>query len=106
MAGQPASALTPGPLRQIKATAPGAWSLDPLTETTAMVAFPVRRNACKAHRRHAPGPLSVGAVLIATIALAACHRPIPPNVTPPGETAAFSEPSPGAPAARETEIPK
>ncbi|MCA6297471.1 MAG: hypothetical protein IM595_09105 [Phenylobacterium sp.] len=71
-----------------------------------MVASPGRRNACKTHRRRAPGSLSVGAVLVVTIVLAACHRPIPPNVTPPGETAAFSEPSPGAPAARQTEIPK
>lgn len=71
-----------------------------------MVASPVRRNACKTHMRRAPGSLSVGAVLVATIVLAACHRPIPPNVTPPGETAAFSEPSPGAPVARQTEIPK
>ncbi|MCA6336378.1 hypothetical protein [Phenylobacterium sp.] len=50
--------------------------------------------------------MAVGAVLVVMITLTACHRPIPPNVTPPGETAAFSEPSPGAPAARETEIPK
>ena len=80
--------------------------MDPLTETTAMVASPARHDARKAHRGHAPGPLAVGAVLVATATLAACHRPIPPNVTPPGETAAFSEPSPGAAAARETEIPK
>jgi len=80
--------------------------LDPLTETKVMAAPPVRRDACKARRTHAQGPLAVGAVLVVMITLTACHRPIPPNVTPPGETAAFSEPSPGAPAARETEIPK
>ena len=80
--------------------------MDSLTETKVMVPPPVRRDACKARRTHAQGPLAVGAVLVAMITLTACHRPIPPNVTPPGETAAFSEPSPGATAARQTEIPK
>jgi len=35
-----------------------------------------------------------------------CHRSLPPNVTPPGETAAFSEPSPAASAASQTETRK
>jgi hypothetical protein len=55
-------------------------------------------------RRPQLGP--AGVVLVAMFTLTACQRPIPPNVTPPGETAAFSEPSPGVSAAREMEIPK
>lgn len=39
-------------------------------------------------------------------ALAGCDRSVPPNVTPPGETAAFSDPSPAAAAAPETETRK
>ncbi|MFM8375489.1 MAG: hypothetical protein ACKN9P_05445 [Phenylobacterium sp.] len=40
------------------------------------------------------------------LACVACQRSVPPNVTPPGETAAFSDPSPAAPAAPETETRK
>jgi len=46
------------------------------------------------------------AVLGLVLAGAGCQRSVPPNVTPPGETAAFSDPSPAAPAAPETETRK
>lgn len=46
------------------------------------------------------------AVLGLALACAGCQRSVPPNVTPPGETAAFSDPSPAAPAAPETETRK
>ena len=48
------------------------------------------------------GLTAVGMVLVC----AGCQRSVPPNVTPPGETAAFSDPSPAASAAPETETRK
>lgn len=90
-------------LRQIKAAGLGPGTLDLRTETTAMAAS---NHACRTSGRRPPLHLVVGVTLVALTTLAACHRPVPPNVTPPGETAAFSEPSPAASAARETEIPK
>lgn len=49
------------------------------------------------------GPhLALGLVL--ALAGAGCHRTAPPNVTPPGETAAFSAPGPAAGVAQPTEI--
>lgn len=71
-----------------------------------MAAPTFRHDACKTSGRRLPVLLGVGVGWIVLTILAACHRPVPPNVTPPGETAAFSEPSPAASAAPETEIPK
>ena len=48
------------------------------------------------------GLTAVGMVLVC----AGCQRSVSPNVTPPGETAAFSDPSPAASAAPETETRK
>lgn len=71
-----------------------------------MTAPPVRHDACETPRRRLPALWGMGAGGVVLALLAACHRPVPPNVTPPGETAAFSEPSPAASAAPQTEIPK
>lgn len=49
------------------------------------------------------GPLLALGLLLA-LAGAGCHRSVPPNVTPPGETAAFSAPGPAGGAAQTTEI--
>ncbi|WP_296489619.1 hypothetical protein, partial [Phenylobacterium sp.] len=68
-----------------------------------MAAPPVRHDACETSGRPLPALVGMGAGWVVLALLAACHRPVPPNVTPPGETAAFSEPSPAASAAPETE---
>lgn len=54
-------------------------------------------------------PSSLGLVVLSTalaMSIAGCDRSVPPNVTPPGETAAFSEPRPAVTAAPETETSK
>lgn len=52
------------------------------------------------------GALASVLVLGLATLVAGCHRSVPPNVTPPGETAAFSEPSPAASATSQTETRK
>lgn len=50
------------------------------------------------------GPhLALGLVL--ALAGAGCHRGAPPNVIPPGETAAFSAPGPAGGVSQTTESP-
>lgn len=66
----------------------------------------LKHDARLARPRSAGALRAAGAALLMLASLAACHRPVPPNVTPPGETAAFSEPSPAASAAPATETPK
>lgn len=50
------------------------------------------------------GPLlALGLLLV--LAGAGCHRGAPPNVIPPGETAAFSAPGPAGGVSQTTESP-
>lgn len=56
--------------------------------------------------RHPRRGGALASVLVLATLVAGCHRSVPPNVTPPGETAAFSEPSPAASATSQTETRK
>jgi hypothetical protein len=47
--------------------------------------------------------LALGLLLV--LAGAGCHRGAPPNVIPPGETAAFSAPGPAGGVSQTTESP-
>ena len=58
------------------------------------------------HRARRSRAIATALAIGLSVFAAGCHRTLPPNVTPPGETAAFSEPSPAASAAPQTETRK
>ena len=58
------------------------------------------------HRARRSRAIATALALGLSVFAAGCHRSLPPNVTPPGETAAFSEPSPAASAAPQMETRK
>ena len=56
--------------------------------------------------RHPRRGGGLASVLVLAPRVAGCPRSVPPNVTPPGEPAAVSEPSPAASATSQTETRK